>query len=431
MSIETIEGKQYIVNILTRAVALVTQDTLDRIQDIGFVPQTPEDEEIIRNLMEDWFIVEDDFDESSLLRYYTNKLKYTTNEAGIDATVLTTYRCNMECSYCYESGVKEDKDTVLNEKISDSMITWLNAYSTMKKVNDIFVDFYGGEPLLNKKMMIYFMKKAAQESQHYRFSSVTNGTLLTKETVKELKPLGFTASQVTLDGPELLHDDRRRMKSGKGTFDVIFNNILNVVDDIGIGLSINTDRQNYEAIPEFLDFLASYGLADKIVLAFNIVQPAVKEQEHCKKHIFNAGEVSESQFMVYKAAVDKGFNIQHRIVSGVCRSQHEFSVVFDPVGDIYPCPATVGIDKFYSGNVTQPLNEFYRRWSQHIGSEPWNTEECLDCKYLPICLGGCRHQLYTSLEKFDGPICHKDSFKGDTRIMILRALHNQEKGDAE
>lgn len=424
---EELDGVSYLVNTLTRAVAIISPDLKRNLERNSFVPRNEEERDILQKMKKDLFIIDDDFDEIAFFRYYVNKLKYTTNDV-IDATVLVTYKCNMSCVYCYEEGVKEKKGTVLDEETCNRIIRWLEAFASRKKVNEIFVDFYGGEPLLNLPIMKYFMKRSHENGiNKYEFSAVTNATLLTKRVVDELKPLGFSAAQITLDGPRSVHNERRLFKNQKGTFDIIFSNLLNIVDEIHVGLSINTDKHNYRHIPVLLDLLDQHGLKNKIVLAFNIVQRAPKEQEHCMKYIFSDAELSESQVELYKYAIDNGFSVEHRIISGVCRSQHEYSVVTDPVGDIYPCPATVGIDAFCAGNVTDSFNEFYKKWGQIVGAEHWNNEICIQCPYLPICLGGCRHQLYTAYGRTKERNCHRESFTGDVKIMILRALRESER----
>lgn len=421
------DGEFYLVNTLTRAVAQVSPYDLERVKSTEFKPSNEEDAELVNQLIGDWYIVDEMFDETSLVRYYINKLKYFPNEAGIDSTILTTYSCNLACKYCYESGVKENKIANLSKETSDRTIEWLDNFAMRKEVDKIFVDFYGGEPLLNTKIMEYFMKRAKLSSYTYSFSAVTNGVFLTKELVSSFKPLGFSSVQITLDGPKEIHDQRRITKSGKGTFDVIFKNILDAVDDIGIGLSINKDRHNVNRIPEFLDILTDVGLKDKIVLAFNIVARAPCDLDHCREFIFTDEELSVSQSKLYKIASEKGFSIQHRVDAGVCRSQHECNVVIDPFGDIYPCPATVGIDQFRAGNVIDPFHEFYKGWSKFVGAEPWDNDECKACEYLPLCLGGCRHVLFTEKGKTQGPMCRKQSYDGDLDIIIMRALHESSK----
>ncbi len=426
---EELDGTSYLVNTLTRAVAAVSANIKEVFERNSFIPRSEREKVILQEMIEHMFVVDDDFDETALFRYFVNKLKYTTNEAGMDITLLVTYACNMLCNYCYENGVKEFKGTVLDERTCELIIPWIEGFAARKKVKEVAVDFYGGEPLLNPRIMKYYMRRSNEIGRmKYLFTATTNGTLLTKSLLEELKPLGFCGAQITLDGPRAVHDSRRRFRNGGGTFDLIFSNLLNSVDEIDIGLSINTDRHNCKDVPAFLDILDEHGLKDKIVLAFNLVQRAPKRQEHCIKYLFSDTELSEAQVELYKCAVEKGFSVEHRIVSGVCRCQHEYSIVIDPVGDIYPCPATVGIDAFFTANVRDSLSDFYRRWGAIVGMEPWNNEQCLQCPYVPICLGGCRHQTYTSLGNRKGRFCRRESFRGDAKIMILRAEHETSSG---
>ena len=89
--------------------------------------------------------------------------------------------------------------------------------------------------------------KAFVEEQggEFRFSLVTNGSLLTREMVEKLTPAGLYAAKVTVDGPPDEHNRLRPFKSGAPSFDVILDNVRACCDLIRIGFGGNYTRDNF------------------------------------------------------------------------------------------------------------------------------------------------------------------------------------------
>ncbi len=101
---------------------------------------------------------------------------------------------------------------------------------------------------------------AAEAGTKFSFTMVTNGTLLTRAVAEELVPLGFTAAQLTLDGPPEIHDLQRPFVSGKGSFTVIARNIRDVCDLITVHVGGNFTPDNYREFPRMLDLLLAEGI---------------------------------------------------------------------------------------------------------------------------------------------------------------------------
>lgn len=96
---------------------------------------------------------------------------------------------------------------------------------------DLRISWFGGEPLLEKKLIKEIMTDALQHSRHsdIRIHSdmTTNAYLLDSNTFSEMLQLGVTQFQITLDGDATEHDKTRILANGRGTFDTIWQNIIN------------------------------------------------------------------------------------------------------------------------------------------------------------------------------------------------------------
>jgi uncharacterized protein len=94
--------------------------------------------------------------------------------------------------------------------------------------------WYGGEPLLAIDTIDYLTQeflKLCGDKVKYTAAMVTNGYNLNKDNVNRLKKLKVKRVQITIDGPKIIHDERRKLSNGKGSFDKIIpiykNHIMN------------------------------------------------------------------------------------------------------------------------------------------------------------------------------------------------------------
>ena len=81
----------------------------------------------------------------------------------------------------------------------------------------------------------------------------------------------------------------------------------------------------------------------------------------------------------------------------------EGDIVIAPNGDLYNCISGIGIDKFKICTYDEIINKpeiFLKKYSQFLENK-FTDELCEDCKYLPICNGGCRYNIYINKVKKD------------------------------
>ncbi|MEA3558726.1 MAG: TIGR04084 family radical SAM/SPASM domain-containing protein [Candidatus Thermoplasmatota archaeon] len=125
--------------------------------------------------------------------------------------VLTTERCNLNCSYC--GGTRELPGIPLDISYDmDDLVRFIS------KDKDAVIGFYGGEPLLNMEYMEKIMDRVPAKA----FTLQTNGTLL--QNIKDEYLHRLHSILVSLDGPEELTDSCR----GKGTYSLVMENVRNI-----------------------------------------------------------------------------------------------------------------------------------------------------------------------------------------------------------
>ena len=110
---------------------------------------------------------------------------------------------------------------------------WIKSQIIKLGYRSLYLNFYGGEPLLNQPVLEYLAgsMKAWCESRGigFKFMVQTNGYLLTTELVERFLDLGLKQVRVSVDGVGEDHDKNRPLRGGGGTFDVIMDNIMAVL----------------------------------------------------------------------------------------------------------------------------------------------------------------------------------------------------------
>ena len=139
-----------------------------------------------------------------------------SDEIVCSLVVILSLRCNLSCTYCnVEAGpsVEGEMGLVLFEQ-------WLKAFLDIDCLS-LSVQLHGGEPLALKTDVEWYARVARNTfaqypSWKYRgMGLVTNGSLLDDARAKRLTRAGVQM-QVSVDGPELIHNSRRINESGRG-----------------------------------------------------------------------------------------------------------------------------------------------------------------------------------------------------------------------
>ncbi len=162
-----------------------------------------------------------------------------------------TNRCNLCCMHCYNKSGKEPCYTDL----PDEKMKIIGRHIVEAGIP--VVCFCGGEPLLRYPLLIQMTKLLS--SNGIVVNMVTNGLLLTKEKVKELRENGINGIQISLDSYIAEIHDKFRGKSG--AFQSALN-ALKLVLDSGIipEVTFIPTKINYKGVGEVIDILYNLGI---------------------------------------------------------------------------------------------------------------------------------------------------------------------------
>jgi uncharacterized protein len=143
-----------------------------------------------------------------------------------------TDACNFRCNYCAFSGAYQDARTHGKRRMQpEVMMKALRWYFGFDR-NRYHLGFYGGEPLLQWKLIRQAVRKARDltpPGAGLGLGMTTNGWLLGKEIDGFLARNGFDLF-ISIDGPQTMHDRYRKTVKGKNTFDRVLANVRRLRD---------------------------------------------------------------------------------------------------------------------------------------------------------------------------------------------------------
>lgn len=328
-----------------------------------------------------------DNQEDDLNVYLADVLKNRYNSSDMALTILPTRGCNFGCIYCYE----QDRPNVLmNEQTEKAIVKFVCSNSNLKRLS---VVWYGGEPLLNFDSMVRLTKMFKQLNIEYSAKIVSNGYLLTKEKADLMKDLAIRNIQITFDGSEEIHNQRRFLLGGQPTYRKIMDNLkylLSINKEITIDIRTNIDRRNKDDYNKFYQDFKSEINDKRVTMYPGFVSDLLSSE--CVSPEFNISEGGyKAQFILYifdKYGIEiKSFLPKYRRHS--CVASKYFAFVIGPEGELYKCWRMVGNQKEAIGNVNDGSFDMVKFSKYLIGADYTLDSKCLQCEFITLCGGGC------------------------------------------
>ncbi|EGR8988701.1 hypothetical protein BST55_14870 [Vibrio vulnificus] len=316
--------------------------------------------------------------------------------------------CNLRCEYCYaNSGTYGFEKTNVNISHVKKAIDYI--VKTVKKNESDFVKlvFFGGEPLLafeQIKEIVSYTKESHPDIK-FRYGTVTNGTLLTPDTVRYLSENNFGYS-ISIDGNKESHDKYRVTSDGKGSFDTIIRNInnLDIVElirannDANIRMTISDE--NYK-VDECIKLLLKITPVRKFTFGIDsdISKSALNKFlkhldlmcENYAQDIKNNNYYDVTNITAYMLTL-----ISRRRTRAHCNAGAGYFTLAND-GKIHLCHRFTGKNELAIADINslELLEEHSKSWGEKLhGSSDDRINECKKCAFNKICGGSCFYEAY-------------------------------------
>ncbi len=339
-----------------------------------------------------------------------------------------TDKCNLSCKYCFES--KDDlpdlplarKTSNMSKKIALSSLDYLFKYS---QLNELTIQFYGGEPLLNFSVLKYATEEAEilkkKHKKDIRYYIITNGTLINEEIASFFAKYNFSV-QVSMDGNKTTHDENRIFCNGKGSYDCTYNgltllkkfkvnyNIMSVVTKTLLENS-NSWIRNIKKLSNNSFAFCSATTSNKNICIANSQFKLFKKiyKNYLEDETENYTRVNKSFYKVHKAV--NQINNGNHYYFGCGAGLNEVTIA--PEGNIFLCERMEGNTKV-SVEDDEDIFDLWHAYARNV-----LNEKCSFCWVKYLCGGGCAHAFSVCKKTFYEFDCEKIKLEVETAINYL------------
>jgi AdoMet-dependent heme synthase len=166
-----------------------------------------------------------------------------------------TERCNLRCTHCYQAGGQVGEVSLSQAKkivsiASDTIQDWSDTYEIPFSPS---FNVTGGEPFLSSFLpdILRHLK-----TKGFDLFLLTNGTMVDREKAKMLAEIPLQGVQVSIEGPEIVHDQIR----GKGSFNKAMRGISQLLyAGLVVTLNVTLSDINCSYFKELVNLAASVG----------------------------------------------------------------------------------------------------------------------------------------------------------------------------
>lgn len=335
--------------------------------------------------------------------------------------IFLTEKCNLACTYCYLKNIATARD--MSEKTGIDVIDFL----LLQVKEYLSISFFGGEPLLKfdlmKKLISHARKRAEENEINITFSINTNGILIDREKIDYLRKnrMGIVLS---IDGIPESHDTRRMTKEGEGSFNLLNNITLILLEDprqVHIRMTVTPDTVSKMFYG--VKFIHDIGFRS-LAVAMERTDPGWTGD---KRKIF-ADE--------YKKIVDWYIDMlregdRFKLVDldyGAASLDHPYrekgmpceagqsGIAIDPVGIIYPCYRFMGMEDTAIGDIYNGFDDEKRKI--FFNYSRLGIEKCKKCPLNFRC-HRCPWLSYTMTGDYSAPV-DINCFEADLMIGLFR-----------
>ncbi len=380
------KDKIILLNVATGGTIRVALDIYDKIKN-NLIDEFTEAEK--QFLYETSFLIKENEDEEK------QRIKQTHYSSSLNLIFMTTENCNFKCEYCYE----DHTNNHIEKDVYDSAIDYIKKSDK----EEVMINWFGGEPLLEINNIEYFMSKVCKLEKVKRIKSsiITNGYLLNNKNFKRLINSKIKTFQITLDGLENEHDKKRLLKSGKGTFEQIVKNIKQIKETT-VDFTVYLRYNYFESsdLVGYVDFIYNLlGNDRRFILDFHSIGDWTATYNGIPKAHKNGNVV---------LAIKKAHNLGMRVrmveedvcpIGYLCSAKLDDAVIINYKREVMKCTIMLDWDKNKVGTLnldgTISYNENFLFWQTPVVSD-----KCKNCNVLPLCFNKyCPHEDYITCKE--------------------------------
>lgn len=347
---------------------------------------------------------------SGKMRDYMRESKsYLFSATSLHIFVVTN-ACNLKCKYCQAKSGNAQNGFMNRETAQKAVDIALSSPAEY-----LSFEFQGGEPLLNFKTVKYIVRYAEEHKQNKKieYSIVTNLTKMNDEIADFIKTYGISVS-TSLDGDDVLHNENRPYRSGKGTYLDVLSGIEHLKRySIKYGAIQTTTAAALSKAKQLIDTYVDLGLDNIFIRSLTPLGCAysewqqigytpeefIKFYKECFDYLLelnlNGTFIKEGHASIFLSKILNGVSLNYMELRSPCGAGiGQIAYYYD--GNVYTCDegrmlAEMGDEAFKLGTVDdsyETLIDTSTCKAVCLSSFLESLPNCCECVYQPYC-GTC------------------------------------------
>lgn len=301
--------------------------------------------------------------------------------------ILTTNACNANCDYCFEK--KYNNRTVsMGAETAKKVAKFI--LDTHAEGHKIYLRWFGGEPLVNHKVIDIISSILLNNRIDYYSTMSTNGLLCSNDIIQKASSLWkMSKIRISMDGWGNEHDSIKRFRGQHDGFNIIMQNMDKIIDSgIILTVRLNINENNIEGINKLADYLCKkYQGVGNFNMYCRCLFDDISESEY-SNNIEHVNKIISERDRLEEKLIDNGtYDYEKLSPEGLrlflCAAQDPRKIVITPSGGLCKCECYAS-DSVSWGKVGMPIHnkDIFNYW--HCNTEECR-EKCRNCQFLPLC----------------------------------------------
>ena len=257
--------------------------------------------------------------------------------------------------------------------------------------DEIYFRWFGGEPLVNTKVITRICEYARARGISYFSSTSTNGLLLNEEMLElGRKVWNLKKVRFSLDGMGEVHNSRKRFVGYRGNpFDETMGNVDRAIKSgMQVVVRLTIDLNNADSISDLAEMLinryagvSNLKLYSKCIFSEVSIDKYKREPDAVKELLKINSELTE------RVMATGLYDCERLAPAGLrtyyCAANDPHKVVISPTGALCSCECNCVHTEFW-GDVINGITDT-KRYEKWHSVATVRKSECTKCSMLPVC----------------------------------------------
>lgn len=348
--------------------------------------------------------------EQELKDYY--ELKKEKNKYKLTIYYTITEHCDMKCTYCFENHLTRISTNKFN--ISKFIILLKKELSKNHNIKYLDLILFGGEPLLRVDYCLLLLNSLNKICKKYNLKTkilmTTNGIIVNKKHLYELKKIGLTDLQITFDGWKKSHNEIREIENNGG-YNKLLSNLIWLGEHFNLIIKYNIRKTNVIEFRYFINDIKNLKLK-RYKIKLEALQSTLTNND---SFYFNSNDTKLAlvYFKLAKFAIISSVPVDiSSALKPPCMATADNSFMIEPDGDISACVSAYKMKSLFLGNTKKLMNLNLSRDFLRNNIMKAANSKCIvkRCSYFPICETGCFFTKEISNISYDKINCRERYF---------------------